>query len=616
MGNNESKRSNSVFANIIRMIFHKGLTLLFGQGILFLLFIFTFVPFLSAIYYAVLNLTGYSYVTVDNIGHFLLNPLALAAGVLLFFLLGLFLLFEMYFLMIYFRDVEDKKKVRLYLLYMKALRQLFLCLRQGGIRLIPAVWLTLGGFNLPLLCFAFLRIRLLKFFTDEMSGVIFLAIAVIATILLIGLLLLQNGFIFQYSLYPMNSYAKLLECSRDTGRNKPVRTLLYFIAWNLLMAWVIFLIYAFTMVVITLLTAAIPDRSLAIATFISVNDGMSGYLMTLAFFICTISNTALFTHLFYRYRLVPGSQESESVLPVIDASPGESGGQKSYRKILRYTLIALLMFNIYSYFNILTNGSPLDYMNLDTIQITSHRGFSQNVPENTLPAIEKAIEEQADYIEIDVRVTRDGELVLLHDSNLKRTTGLDKYIWELDYSQVALLDAGSWVDESYRETRIPTLEEVLELCKGKAILNVELKYMNEEEGLEEKAVELIKKHDMEWQCVISSSSLTCLERVKELDPDLQTGYILYQLHNGLSTNETIDFFSMKSSLVTKSVVQKIHQDGKKLYVWTVNSKNELERLKRLGVDNIITDNPAYAREVLLQSDSDQYFLTLLKVMKE
>ena len=172
------------------------------------------------------------------------------------------------------------------------------------------------------------------------------------------------------------------------------------------------------------------------------------------------------------------------------------------------------------------------------------------------------------------------------------------------------------MDQSFAGTRIPTLREVFEECKGKIFLNLDLKYRNPQEGLAEKVVALIKEYNMEWQCVVSSTSLPCLDTVKELDPKIQTGYITYQLYPGITEKDDVDFFSMKSNLITKSVLRSIHKEGKELHVWTVNSRSELERLQRIGVDNIITDNPAFVKEVLYDTDSDWYLTTLFKVIVE
>ena len=101
-----------------------------------------------------------------------------------------------------------------------------------------------------------------------------------------------------------------------------------------------------------------------------------------------------------------------------------------------------------------------------------------------------------------------------------------------------------------------------------------------------------------------------------MDPDIRTGYITYQIYRGYLEDDLIDFFSIRSNLVTKSVSSEIHKSGKEIHVWTVNSKNELERMKRLGVDNVITDDPSYSKEVLYQEESNRFLLTLLKIMME
>lgn len=256
---------------------------------------------------------------------------------------------------------------------------------------------------------------------------------------------------------------------------------------------------------------------------------------------------------------------------------------------------------IYSFAGIYINVPAISSVNPDPIQLTAHRGVSAELPENTIPAIEAAIVEQADFVEVDIRVTKDGVLALLHDSNLRRTTGLDKYIWDVDYSDIAQLDAGSWLNKELSWVRIPTLREVIETCRGKVSLNLHLKYHNSDEQLEEKVVALIEEYDMERQCVITSTKIDCLAKIKALNPEIQTGFITDHLFPGLIDNDSVDFFSVKSNLVTADTIKQIHQCGKKIHVWTVNSKKEMKRLGRNGVDNIITDILANARKILSQT---------------
>jgi glycerophosphoryl diester phosphodiesterase len=158
--------------------------------------------------------------------------------------------------------------------------------------------------------------------------------------------------------------------------------------------------------------------------------------------------------------------------------------------------------------------------------------------------------------------------------------------------------------------------EVIEFCKGRINLNLDLKYRSAAEGLEEKIVALISEYDMYWQCVVTSSNLTCVEKIKELDPNIHTGFIMYRFQPDALTNDSVDLFSIRSTMVSWDTVRKIHESGKILYVWTVNSNSELQRMSGLSVDNIITDNPAYARKALYQIDTEGYWVTLLKLILE
>lgn len=604
---------NKIYINSIKLIFQNIISLLIGQGGLLLLFFSVLTPLISYIYHFTLKVTGFRYVTAHNIGGFLLNPVSILMIILLFYIIGLFLLIEIYYLIIFFGQLEEQKKVKVYWVVLQALYKVLLSLPKGNIRLIPAAWSTLCIFNLPLFAFALYKNRMIRFVADEVPDNIFRLIIFVIIIGLICLLLFRRAFIYHNFLLENKTYKEASKLGKDRKANKPLRTLLYFIGWNLFIMLVVAALYLFITAVTMIFVSGTFDKQKAITMFIFLNENMQVYLITFIFLICTIGNLALYTHLFYFFQL---KTDVNVELPENLSFYKNKIKTRSFKKVLITTLLILVAINLYFFVKILRNGSPLEYMNLDNLKVTSHRGFSHDIPENTIPAIDKAIDEGADYVEVDVRVTKDGVPVLLHDSSLKRTTGLKKNIYDATYEEVTELDAGVWMDKSFAGTKVPTLQEVLENCKGRVLLNLDLKYRNEEEGLTEKVVSLIEEYEMVWQCVITSTSLKCLEEVKELNPDIRTGYITYQLYSGLIENEAVDFFSMKSNLITKNILGTIHDNGKELIVWTVNSKTEIERLRRIGVDNIITDNPAYAKQVLYQSESDWYFVTLLKIMME
>lgn len=236
----------------------------------------------------------------------------------------------------------------------------------------------------------------------------------------------------------------------------------------------------------------------------------------------------------------------------------------------------------------------------ENIAVTAHRGASFAAPENTLSSLRLAIDAGADYAEIDVQETKDGVAVLLHDYSLKRTTGKKQYIWNVTYEELKRLDCGKWFSKKFAGERVPTLEEALEVCRGKIGLNIELKDPANAEKLEEKVVRLIEEYGMEEECVITSMDYESLCLVKELNGHLKTGYILSRVHKNMYETENIDFFSMKAAFVNQEVIKMAHCHGKEVHVWTVNTPKELKRMKKLGVDNIITDNPVLARKIIEQ----------------
>ena len=149
--------------------------------------------------------------------------------------------------------------------------------------------------------------------------------------------------------------------------------------------------------------------------------------------------------------------------------------------------------------------------------MTAHRGGARVAPENTISALEAAVDALADYAEIDVQETKDGEIVLLHDTNLQRVTGLNANIWDLTYEEVSQLDAGiKFIKSSEGENTNPG--EALECCQGRIRLNIELKYNGHNAQIVPKVLKIIEEYGFEENCVVTSMNYKYLEQIKELNP--------------------------------------------------------------------------------------------------
>ena len=230
--------------------------------------------------------------------------------------------------------------------------------------------------------------------------------------------------------------------------------------------------------------------------------------------------------------------------------------------------------------------------------ITAHRGASGLAPENTLASISLALKLGADFCEIDVQETADGKIILIHDSNLSRTTNQKGKIWKLNFAELQNADAGLWYSQEFVGEIIPTLESVMDLVNGKMKLNIELKTNGHQIKLAERVVKIIEKKNFIDQCIVTSFDLEEVSKVKLLNPKIKTGLIFSKLPQNDIWNSEFDLFSIDKKLATTEFIQKAHEAGKHVHVWTVNKEKNMRKLIELGVNNIITNFPNVLMKIL------------------
>ena len=235
----------------------------------------------------------------------------------------------------------------------------------------------------------------------------------------------------------------------------------------------------------------------------------------------------------------------------------------------------------------------------DAVLITAHRGSSGAAPENTLAAIALALDEEADFVEIDVQETADGVIVVLHDADLMRLAGVRLNIWDAMYDDLRDIDVGSWFSPEFADQRIPTLSEVLEMVRGRARLNIELKYNGHDVNLAEKVVEAVEAAGMESEVVLMSLNYGGVRELKTLRPEWKVGFLSAAAVGRLAKIEA-DFLAVSIGLATTTLISSAHRAGKEVHVWTVNDRLGMSEMMDRGVDVIITDEPALGRSVLAE----------------
>ncbi len=211
-----------------------------------------------------------------------------------------------------------------------------------------------------------------------------------------------------------------------------------------------------------------------------------------------------------------------------------------------------------------------------------HRGARAYEPENTLRSFKKALELGVDAVELDMRKSKDDEIVVIHDADVKRTTNGEGLVSDLSLKEIKNLT-------TEKDERIPTLEEAFDFLDKKVKIFAELK----EPGLEEKLLDLVKKKDLKKNVVIVSFLEDTLKKVRELDPEIETG-LIYAKHKNplkaaldLKAQWLLAFYRFTHT----SNVEKAHENGLKVIVWTVNTPQEVAEMKKKGVDGIASDKP-------------------------
>ena len=329
--------------------------------------------------------------------------------------------------------------------------------------------------------------------------------------------------------------------------------------------------------------------------------------------VVTIAQCSILALLFYHVRGErPAAPEA---VPDTGKRPRSAGKPILTAAIAGATALTLVLAAVYVVLP--QDDALLALLGGDAPIITAHRGYSAAAPENTLPAFQLAIDHHSDRAELDVQMTKDGVVMVTHDANLRRCTGRNANIYDLTYAAVRSLDAGRWFSPRYSGTPIPTLEEVLDLCKGRVQLNIEIKPNAATPDLEAETVRIIHEKGFEADCVITSQSYETLCKVKELDPAIQTGYILALGVGSYYDLPAADFFSVESTFITSGMVQQIHLRGKTISAWTINQEDVAREMLNLGVDDIITDKPEMI-QTLLNEDSvvDDNLIFLRDMIRE
>ncbi|MDD3173714.1 MAG: glycerophosphodiester phosphodiesterase family protein, partial [Herbinix sp.] len=583
--------------------------------VIFLVFI---LPIINLGLEFTIHLWGQSYITSENVLSYLSYPPAILFVFVMVALISYYLLYQMIAMISFCNSEKDNLKFKITHILFISLIKLKRCTHSNTIPLPFFTVLLFVFLNLPILVYMTLNARASFPGSADLGFTKFL---LLLSYTLIALIAFKGMFVVQLFINRRQSFLDAMELSKIMLKDRSLKALRSLIFYNLVLSISCLLVYYFILLLVALFIFLTVENNMAITVFLSIYPRINNILLLFFHVITYLTNVNLITELYNRYReedsgLIPAHRMNWQTNTLFGKETSyhdliQSSKLRKHRHILKFFLIFVLAVSLINSYLAIQSDSFYLRNTLSGILVSSHRGNSHVAPENTLPALENAIIAGSDYAEIDVRQTKDGVLVLLHDSSLKRTAGLDKKIETLDLKELSGLDAGSWFGKEFLQTKIPTLEEAIKLCKGKIKLTIEIKAAQKGLLFEENLVALIEKYDFDNLCLICSTDYNTLVKIKQLNPHLRTGLILTATYGNFYDNEAVDFFSIRSRNINRQVVKNAHKAGKEVHAWTVNMTSEIERMKSIGVDCIVTDNPTLTKRVLFQEDTGMSFIDLL-----
>lgn len=238
--------------------------------------------------------------------------------------------------------------------------------------------------------------------------------------------------------------------------------------------------------------------------------------------------------------------------------------------------------------------------------IFAHRGASALAPENTMLAFELAVQQKADVIELDTKLSADGQVVIIHDQTVDRTTNASGPVGEFTLAELQKMEAGLHFDPKFSGEKIPSLVEVLETYARRIMINIELtNYASPFDGLPDKVARVLQEFRYSDRILVSSFHPIPLRRFHKLLPNIPLGFIAKRGMIGSFSrswlgNAIVPYQAIhpEKSDVSPELLSRAHQTGKRVHTYTVNSAEEMKMLISLGVDGVITDKPHTAHQLL------------------
>ena len=391
-----------------------------------------FVPIFLSIFHFITKITGYNYLTLENIVSFLLNPLTLLFLLLLLIFITFYTIIDISTIIIILDNSYINKKVKVKEAFNVALTKSLRIFKPQNILILFLVIFLIPFLNLGLSSSVITTIKIPEFITDFIKSNMTLSILYFIVVIILSIILFRWLYALHYFILEDCNFKEARKKSINLSRHNKIKDYLKIIMTQLL-AVLSYVIFIFLGILIIILLYKILNKITILET---LSITIIWLLIAISYLIFILLGTplsyAIISILYYHHK----EKIKEKVIHT-DLKVREEKKSKKIWSILKYTVIILVIFSstLFTY-SVLNGKYDLKMEYIRKIEVTAHRGASVDFPENTMASFRGAKDLGTDWIELDVQQTKDGQIIVLHDTNLKRTTGVNKRTWELDYKDI------------------------------------------------------------------------------------------------------------------------------------------------------------------------------------
>lgn len=594
---------------IKNMLFYNFQELVTFQTVFKVTSFLIFVPLFLNFFNIIMKVTGYEYLTFENLFSFASNPIVIIMLILLVLFMMVYTFFDLSTIIIILDASYQEKKVDIKEVLSISLRKSIEVFKFKNIALAFMILFLIPFLNIGIASGFISSINIPDFIMDYINNNLLFMIIFWSCFGLLTILLLRWLYASFYYVLENCDFKEARKRSIKLSKNSRIKDLIKLVATQ----GIVYALYIAFMLVGLALIYLIYKLLSKVMIIGSVFISIIGIFLALSLIIFTSLSMplsyAVMSIMFYRHK----EKNGESIKHInFNKRKKVVITTKRWQHFkVSLAIIAVIAGSVFTY-GITTNRYNFNIEYIKNTEITAHRGDSLNYPENTILAFTSALDKNADWIELDIQLTKDKEVVVSHDANLKRVSGVDKNIYDLTYKELQQIDVGKNYN-NVGETRIPLLSDVFKWGILNSIsFNIELKPYEDDETLVEKTIELIKKYHMEDRVVLTSGKYSILEEIKKVNDKIPTGYIMSLAYGDISKLDKADNFSIEASSINKELVKKLHNECKEVYAWTVNARDSINKMLDLNVDNIITDDVDNARKLLFASKSSNLIYVYLK----